>query len=81
VLGRGLAHEPLGEVDKAMDDYTTVLEQTDAPTLPRAEAYYYSGVLRCRKEQIEQGIADLKAAVQTPDPTIGSRASAFFFSA
>ncbi|MDR2430152.1 MAG: hypothetical protein LBD14_04565 [Puniceicoccales bacterium] len=67
LFNRGVTHGKKGERDKALADYTVVIDMKDVPAEQRAKALRNRGVTYKEKGEREKALADYTAVIDMKD--------------
>ena len=77
-LNRGVCHGQKQELDKAIADYTAVIEMPGAPVDQIAKALVNRGVCHAQKQEVDKAIADYTAVIEMPGAPVDQIAKARF---
>ncbi len=76
LVNRGATYFQQGESEKAIADYTAVVQMPDAPAEQKANALVNRGATYFQQGESEKAIADYTAVVQMPDASAEQKANA-----
>jgi hypothetical protein len=73
-LRRGLNYHLQGDIERALLDYSAIIEKCDAPVDRKAWALFNRGIVRGQKGDIELALSDYSAVVELPDASMEQKA-------
>ena len=77
-LLRGFTYGQQGDFERALSDYSAVVEMPDAPVAQRAWALVNRGFTYGQQGDFERELSDYSAVVEMPDAPVDQRAKALF---